>query len=73
MTFINEENGNEFLNGWKDNKVQVLLFGKMELVRLRYLALAFKYKTRATFGWANKNTFNFELSFNSFVNLGMCN
>lgn len=61
MTTINEDNWNEFLNGWKDNKVRVLLFGKMELVRLRYLALAFKYKTRATFGWVSNNIFNFEL------------
>jgi len=51
ITPIDEENWNEFLSGWKDNKVRVLLFGRMELVRLRYLALAFKYKTHATFGY----------------------
>jgi len=51
ITPINDENADEFLNGWKDNKVRVLLFGKLDQVRLRYLAVAFKYRNRATFGY----------------------
>nr|SVE73486.1 EOG090X049L [Daphnia atkinsoni] len=49
---VSDANFNEFIGGWKDNKVRVLLFGKLELVRLRYLTLAFKYRTHAMFGYA---------------------
>nr|SVE85425.1 EOG090X049L [Daphnia pulicaria] len=55
ITAINDQNSEQFLSGWKDNKVRVLLFGKLELVRLRYLTLAFKYRSHAVFGYAQLN------------------
>ena len=44
-----------FLNGWMDNKIRVLLFGKIEVIRLRYLASAYKYRSRAALGYVNLN------------------
>ena len=32
---IDDTNLNEFLSGWSDNRVRVLLFGKLDIVRLR--------------------------------------
>nr|CAG4641606.1 EOG090X049L [Eurycercus lamellatus] len=52
ISSINDENAEDFLNGWRDNKVRVFLFGKLELVRLRYLTLAFKYRSHAVFGYS---------------------
>nr|SVE75054.1 EOG090X049L [Daphnia dolichocephala] len=52
---VKDETSDDFLNGWRDNKVRVLLFGKLELVRLRYLTLAFKYRSHITFGYAQLN------------------
>jgi len=52
---INEENVDNFLNGWMDNKVRVLLFGKIDVIRLRYLASAYKYRFRAALGYVNLN------------------
>lgn len=53
---VTDENGDEMLQGWKDNKVRVLLFGKMDMIRLRYLALAFKYRSHAIFGYVQVNS-----------------
>nr|CAG4650074.1 EOG090X049L [Sida crystallina] len=55
ISAVNDENGDELLQGWKDNKVRVFLFGKLELVRLRYLALAFRYRSNAIFGYVQLN------------------
>nr|SVE76936.1 EOG090X049L [Daphnia lumholtzi]SVE77533.1 EOG090X049L [Daphnia lumholtzi] len=55
IALVNDQNINEFICGWKDNKVRVLLFGKLELVRLRYLTLAFKYRPHTLFGYAQLN------------------
>ena len=38
-----------------DNKIRVLLFGKIEVIRLRYLASAYKYRFRAALGYVNLN------------------
>ena len=32
---IDDTNLEDFLNGWSDNRVRVLLFGKLDVVRLR--------------------------------------
>nr|CAG4646961.1 EOG090X049L [Megafenestra aurita]SVE92320.1 EOG090X049L [Megafenestra aurita] len=48
---IDNDNVSQYLKGWKDNKIRVLIFGKLELVRLRYLSLAFKYRYNAVFGY----------------------
>nr|CAG4650887.1 EOG090X049L [Simocephalus serrulatus]SVE94169.1 EOG090X049L [Simocephalus serrulatus] len=55
ISSVDAENSGQFLSGWKDNKVRVLLFGKLELVRLRYLTLAFKYRSHAVFGYVQLN------------------
>ena len=47
---VNNDNINTFLTGWKDNKVRALIFGKNELVRLRYLLMAFYYFEEVYFG-----------------------
>lgn len=40
-----------FLEGWGDNRVRVLLFGKLDIVRLRYLTSGFKFRERAALGY----------------------
>ena len=55
MTAVTDANADEMLTGWKDNKVRVLLFGKLDLVRLRYLVLAFRYRPHAVFGYVHLN------------------
>jgi len=48
---INDVNVDDFLNGWTDNRVRVLLFGKLDIVRLRYLTSGFKFRERAALGY----------------------
>ncbi|XP_040568648.1 dnaJ homolog subfamily C member 16 [Lepeophtheirus salmonis] len=48
---IDDYNVDVFLNGWKDNRVRVLLFGKVDAIRLRYLTTAYKYRNRALLGY----------------------
>jgi DnaJ family protein C protein 16 len=48
---ITEDNLEEFLNGWMDNRVRVLIFGKLDVVRLRYLTSGFKFRERAAIGY----------------------
>ena len=50
---VNDANVDAFLSGWMDNKVRVLLFGKIDVIRLRYLTTAFKYRERAAFGYVH--------------------
>jgi len=52
---INDDNVDSFLNGWMDNRVRVLLFGKLDVVRLRYLTSGFKFRDRATLGYVQTN------------------
>ncbi len=44
---IHDGNVDSFLDGWKDNRVRVLLFGDSPVIKLRYLTTAFKFKSRA--------------------------
>jgi DnaJ family protein C protein 16 len=48
---VNDDNLDEFLHGWMDNRVRVLLFGKLDVVRLRYLTSGFKFRERAAIGY----------------------
>lgn len=49
---VDDSNFETFLSGWSlDNRVRVLLFGKIDIVRLRYLTTAFKYRNRAMLGY----------------------
>merc|ERR1712088_1159518 len=48
---INDDNVGEFLQGWMDNRVRVLIFGKLDIVRLRYLTSGFKFRERAAIGY----------------------
>jgi len=48
---VNDHNIDEFLEGWMDNRVRVLLFGKLDVVRLRYLTAGFKFRERAAVGY----------------------
>ena len=52
---ITEDNLEEFLNGWMDNRVRVLIFGKLDVVRLRYLTSGFKFRERAAIGYVQLN------------------
>jgi len=55
---ITEDNLDEFLNGWMDNRVRVLIFGKLDVVRLRYLTSGFKFRERAAIGYVQLNGAN---------------
>lgn len=52
---VTEDNLEEFLNGWMDNRVRVLIFGKLDVVRLRYLTSGFKFRERAAIGYVQLN------------------
>ena len=53
---INDDNVEEFLSGWMDNRVRVLIFGKLDVVRLRYLTSGFKFRERAAIGYVQLTT-----------------
>ena len=54
FTPVSEQNVNNFLSGWMDNRVRVLIFTDTSMnIRLRYLILAFQYRERAAFGVTN--------------------
>ncbi len=48
---IDDSNVDAFLSGYSDNRIRVLLFGHVEITRLRYLTTAFKYRQRAAVGY----------------------
>ncbi|XP_044593084.1 dnaJ homolog subfamily C member 16 [Cotesia glomerata] len=48
---INENNIDQFLSGWVDNRIRALIFEKLELPRLRYLLVAFHHRERVAFGY----------------------
>ncbi|XP_023241967.1 dnaJ homolog subfamily C member 16-like [Centruroides sculpturatus] len=50
---VDKTSVDNFLGGWSDNRVRVLLFTKTEPVRLRYLLVAFKFQFRAAFAYVN--------------------
>lgn len=47
---IDDSNIGRFLNGWVDNKVRALILEPRKQVRLRYLATAFQFRSRVSFG-----------------------
>ena len=53
---VTDQNAEEFLSGWMDNRVRVLLFGKLDIVRLRYLTAGFRYRDRIAVGYVQVNT-----------------
>lgn len=50
ISTIDENNVEEFLRGWEDNRVRALIFQPIETVRLRYLIAAFNFRYRIAFG-----------------------
>lgn len=48
---ITDENLETFLNGWMDNKVRVLIFGRLDIIRLRYLTVGWEFRERAVIGY----------------------
>ncbi|CAL4095406.1 unnamed protein product, partial [Meganyctiphanes norvegica] len=48
---ITDENLDTFLSGWVDNKVRVLIFGRLDIIRLRYLTLGWEFRERAVIGY----------------------
>ncbi|XP_068153166.1 dnaJ homolog subfamily C member 16 [Drosophila tropicalis] len=56
---VNDENVDEFLGGWMDNRVRALLLEPRGTPRLRYLISAFAFNDRVAFGFVDvrsKNT-----------------
>ena len=47
MESVKDTNVDLFLDGWTDNRVRVLLFGNSDVIKLRYLTTAFKFRSRA--------------------------
>lgn len=47
---INDNNVNEFLSGWSDNRVRALIMEPRKQIRLRYLNSAFQFRQRVLFG-----------------------
>jgi hypothetical protein len=47
---VRDDNVSAFLNGWVDNRVRALIFERQEVIRLRYLLMAFYYRDRVAFG-----------------------
>ncbi|XP_035222719.1 dnaJ homolog subfamily C member 16-like [Stegodyphus dumicola] len=40
----------DFLNGWYDNRVRVLIFSRADSIRLRYMLIAYKFRSRVAVG-----------------------
>lgn len=47
---IADNNVDEFLNGWEDNRVRGLIFEPRMNMRLRYLVTAYHFRDRVAFG-----------------------
>lgn len=47
---VDDNNINDFLSGWSDNRVRGLVFEKQNALRLRYLITAFHFRDRVAFG-----------------------
>lgn len=50
LVSLNDENVDQFLNGWTDNRVRAFVMEPREQPRLRYLLTAFKFRERVLFG-----------------------
>ncbi|MPC13941.1 DnaJ subfamily C member 16 [Portunus trituberculatus] len=48
---VTEGNLESFLGGWLDNKVRVLIFGRLDIIRLRYLTVGWEFRERAVIGY----------------------
>ncbi|XP_064641838.1 dnaJ homolog subfamily C member 16-like [Lineus longissimus] len=48
---VNDENYEEFLQGWSDNKMRAIMFGHQDAQPLRYLAAAQKFRERIAFAY----------------------
>lgn len=48
---INNDNVDNFLSGWMDNRIRGLIFEKKDTPRLRYLLIAFHHRDRVAFGF----------------------
>ncbi|XP_068204150.1 dnaJ homolog subfamily C member 16 isoform X2 [Palaemon carinicauda] len=48
---VTEESLETFLGGWMDNKVRVLIFGRLDIIRLRYLTVGWEFRERAVIGY----------------------
>lgn len=51
ILLVDESNVDDFLNGWIDNRVRVLVFSRRDSIRLRYLLVAFQFRRHVTFGY----------------------
>lgn len=47
---ITDDNANDFLKGWVDNRVRALVFENKKQPRLRYLLTAYHFRDRVAFG-----------------------
>lgn len=50
VTKIYDNNVDEFLNGWEDNRVRALIFEPGSKMRLRYQVTAYRFRDRVAFG-----------------------
>lgn len=50
ITEVDDSNYEEFLNGWRDNKVRVLFINSDRLIKLRYILVSFYFHERIVFG-----------------------
>lgn len=48
---VKDDNIEQFLSGWSDNKVRTLIFEPRNQPRLRYLITAFQFRHRVAFGY----------------------
>lgn len=52
---VNDSNLNDFLNGWIDNRIRVLVMEPRAQPRLRYLITAYSFRHRVAFGFVHLN------------------
>lgn len=53
---LNDENLQDFLNGWEDNRVRALILAHKRNMRLRYLVTAYHFRHRVAFGLADSDS-----------------
>ncbi|KAH8380475.1 hypothetical protein KR009_010915 [Drosophila setifemur] len=53
---VDNDNINDFLGGWIDNKVRALIFEPRSVIRLRYLLTAFEFYDRVAFGFIDMSS-----------------
>lgn len=51
ISTISDNNVENFLSGWTDNRIRALIFEKRDFIRLRYLLMSFYYRDRVAFGF----------------------